>query len=91
MKVSTHLKLDYRQCKLPRGCWELNSGPLEKHPMLLTIELSLQPLRFTFKLIQVYKQVAIDLTQSGLGVLGLMVAPGLMLVNVAVPMLAGEG
>jgi hypothetical protein len=25
------------------GCWELNPGPLEKQPVLLTTELSLQP------------------------------------------------
>jgi hypothetical protein len=28
-------------CKLPCGCWELNLGPLEEHPVLLTTELSL--------------------------------------------------
>jgi hypothetical protein len=28
----------------PRGCWELNSGPLEEQPVLLITEpLSLQP------------------------------------------------
>ena len=27
----------------PCGCWELNSGPLEEQPMLLTPESSLQP------------------------------------------------
>ena len=27
----------------PCGCWELNSGPLEDQPVLLTSEPSLQP------------------------------------------------
>jgi hypothetical protein len=26
-------------CELPCGCWELNLGPLDKQPMLLTTEL----------------------------------------------------
>jgi hypothetical protein len=30
-------------CEPPCGCWELNSGPLEEYPMLLTAEPSLQP------------------------------------------------
>jgi hypothetical protein len=30
-------------CELPRGCWELNSGPLEGQPVLLTTEPFLQP------------------------------------------------
>jgi hypothetical protein len=30
-------------CKPPCGCWELNSGPLEKQSVLLTTEPSLQP------------------------------------------------
>jgi hypothetical protein len=30
-------------CELPWWCWELNWRPLEEHPVLLTIELSLQP------------------------------------------------
>ena len=29
-------------CELPCGCWELNPGPLEEQPVLLTAELSLQ-------------------------------------------------
>jgi hypothetical protein len=29
----------------PWGCWELNSGPLDKHPVLLTAYPSLQPLK----------------------------------------------
>jgi hypothetical protein len=29
----------------PRGYWELNSGPLEEEPVLLTAEPSLQPYR----------------------------------------------
>jgi hypothetical protein len=31
-------------CEPPCGCWELNSGPLEKQPVLLTSDPSLQPL-----------------------------------------------
>jgi hypothetical protein len=31
-------------CEPPCGCWELNSGPLEEQPVLLTSEPSLQPL-----------------------------------------------
>jgi hypothetical protein len=31
-------------CELPFGCWELNPGPLEEPPVLLTAESSLQPL-----------------------------------------------
>jgi hypothetical protein len=34
-------------CELPCGCWELNSGPLEKQSVLLTSESSLQPLVLT--------------------------------------------
>jgi hypothetical protein len=30
-------------CELPFGCWELNSGPLEEQPVLLTTEPSFQP------------------------------------------------
>ena len=30
-------------CKALCRCWELNSGPLEEQPVLLTSELSLQP------------------------------------------------
>ena len=30
-------------CEPPCGCWELNSGPLEKQSVLLTAETSLQP------------------------------------------------
>jgi hypothetical protein len=30
----------------PCGCWELNSGPLEEHSVLLSAELSLQLLEF---------------------------------------------
>ena len=32
--------------KLPCGCWELNSGPPEDQPMLLTSEPALQPQMF---------------------------------------------
>jgi hypothetical protein len=34
-------------CELPCGCWELNSGPLEEQPMLLTTEPSLPSARFS--------------------------------------------
>jgi hypothetical protein len=30
----------------PCGCWELNLGPLQEQPVLLTTEPSLQPLIF---------------------------------------------
>jgi hypothetical protein len=30
-------------CEAPRGCWKLNSGPLQEQPVLLTTKLSLQP------------------------------------------------
>jgi hypothetical protein len=33
-------------CEPPRGCWELNSGPLEEQPVLLAAEPSLQSLVF---------------------------------------------
>ncbi|CAO2602305.1 hypothetical protein LEMLEM_LOCUS11148 [Lemmus lemmus] len=33
----------YDGCEPPCGCWELNSGPLEKQPVLLTTESFLQP------------------------------------------------
>jgi hypothetical protein len=32
-------------CEPPCGCWELNSGPLGEHSVLITAEPSLQPLR----------------------------------------------
>jgi hypothetical protein len=28
-------------CELPYGCWELNLGPLQEQPVLLTMEPSL--------------------------------------------------
>lgn len=31
-------------CELLCSCWELNPGPLEEHPVLLTAERPLQPL-----------------------------------------------
>ena len=31
-------------CESPYGCWDLNSGPQEEQPVLLTIEPSLQPI-----------------------------------------------
>jgi hypothetical protein len=37
-------------CETPCGCWDLNSGPLEKQSVLLTVEPSLQP--YTVVLIQ---------------------------------------
>jgi hypothetical protein len=30
-------------CESPRGCWELNSDPLEEQSVLLTTEPALQP------------------------------------------------
>ena len=42
-------------CESPCGCWELNSGPLEKQAMLLTTEPSLQPqLIKSFKITFIY-------------------------------------
>ena len=35
-------------CQLPCGCWELNPGPLQEQPVLLTTEPSLQPPAFMF-------------------------------------------
>jgi hypothetical protein len=35
-------------CRLPCECWELNSGPLHEQ-VFLTIEPSLQPIKFFFK------------------------------------------
>lgn len=34
----------------PCGCWELNLGPLEEQPVLVTIELSHQPFCFPLNL-----------------------------------------
>ena len=45
-------------------CWELNSGPLEEQPGLLTTEPSLQPLNQPFKMLLKYKTNA--LRKSGL-------------------------
>jgi hypothetical protein len=36
-------------CEPPCGCWDLNSGPLEEQSVLLSAELSLQPLYGVFK------------------------------------------
>jgi hypothetical protein len=36
------------RCEQPCGCWELNPGPLEKHPVLLITEPSLHPSDITF-------------------------------------------
>jgi hypothetical protein len=35
-------------CEPPCGCWDLNSGPSEEQSVLLTAELSLQPLTIHF-------------------------------------------
>jgi hypothetical protein len=39
-KKATDLITDV--CEPPCGCWDLNSGPLEEHLVLLTAEPSLQ-------------------------------------------------
>ena len=36
-------------CELSHECWELNLGPLEEQPVLLTTEPSLQPCPFSSK------------------------------------------
>ncbi|KAL6074356.1 hypothetical protein STEG23_012106, partial [Scotinomys teguina] len=36
-------------CELPCGFWDLNPGPLEEQPVLLTAEPSLQPPETCFK------------------------------------------
>ena len=36
-------------CELPSGFWELNPGPLEEQPVLLTVEPSLQCLPVILK------------------------------------------
>ena len=43
-------------CEPPCGCWELNSGPLEEHSVLLTTEPSLQPPQNIFELKKIKKQ-----------------------------------
>ena len=35
-------------CEPPCDCWELNSGPMEEQPLLLTNEPSLQPPQWKF-------------------------------------------
>jgi hypothetical protein len=40
-KRASELTID--NCKLPCGCWELNSGPLEEQLVFFTAEPSLQP------------------------------------------------
>ena len=40
-KRASDLTMD--DCEPPCSCWELNSGPLEERPVLLTTEPSLQP------------------------------------------------
>lgn len=41
--VMDTLGLELLACKLPCGCWEMNVGLLEEHPVLLNSELSLYP------------------------------------------------
>jgi len=43
------LEPELRGCEKPCGCWKSNLGLLQKEHMLLTIELSLQPLGHPFK------------------------------------------
>ena len=46
MGMSDPLELELQTVvsqSIPSGCWELNSGPLEEQPMLLTTEPSLEP------------------------------------------------
>jgi hypothetical protein len=38
-------------CEPPRGCWELNTGPLEEQLVLLTAKPSLQPPMFVYLII----------------------------------------
>jgi hypothetical protein len=38
-------------CEPPCGCWELNSGPLEEHSVLLTTGPPLQPMDCCLKCI----------------------------------------
>lgn len=35
--------LELEFCELPRGCWELNPGPLQEQQMLSTTKSSVQP------------------------------------------------
>lgn len=42
-------------CELPFGCWEINSGPLEKQQVFLTTELSLQLNKLYIMLLLIYK------------------------------------
>jgi hypothetical protein len=42
VRLSDPLLLNY-SCEVRCGCWELNSGPLEEEPVLLTAETFLQP------------------------------------------------
>ena len=46
--LELELQTPYGRAKLPCGCWELNPGPLEEQPVLLTTEPSLQPLSLVF-------------------------------------------
>jgi hypothetical protein len=46
-------------CDLLCGCWELNPGPLEEQPVLLTAEPSLQPLINTSLGLYTHDKVAI--------------------------------
>jgi hypothetical protein len=40
-------------CEPPCGCWELNSGPVEEQPVLLTAEPSPQPTAFQVSLLEI--------------------------------------
>jgi hypothetical protein len=48
-------------CKLLKGCWELNPGPLEKQLVFLTAEPSLQPPEVTVALGHLWFEVEKDL------------------------------
>jgi hypothetical protein len=37
-------------CELPCGCWELNSGPLEEYPVLLTLSHLSNPFKWNIYL-----------------------------------------
>jgi hypothetical protein len=42
--IGSNVTTTIDSCELPRGCWKLNSGPLEEQPVVfLTTEPSLQP------------------------------------------------
>jgi hypothetical protein len=43
------IRSHYNGCEPQRGCWELNSEPLEEQSVLLTAEPSFQPYSFFLK------------------------------------------